>query len=328
MQGLLYTLFLLLFASLFAAWPLTARVRTSFALGALLHSRLWSAHCRTKKRAFPTPVCASSRTGTPANLFGLGMFAKRAWAFFLLLLLPVRAQTTDYLVATEAGGMTIGLVDGVGTNAGFSSPLGDIPGIEGLATNGSYVFVADAGNHAVRIVTRTGAVQRLAGDGTQGFVNGVGAAARFNLPSGVAVLGSSGLLYVADTGNNAVRSINAFGAVATVAGDLDAGYEDSTNGTLARFSGPSGMCLDEVGINLYVADTGNHAVRRVVAASGAVYTLAGSLGGAPYGLPGAVNGQGTNAAFRSPRACVVGTTAFFIADTGNHMLRSVSPGGL
>jgi hypothetical protein len=124
-------------------------------------------------------------------------------------------------------------------------------------------------NHRIRkIVIATGAVTTLAGTGTAGYANT--APATFNGPEGVAVIGNN--LYVADTGNHAVRRVANFNAaspaVTTFAGagppTAVSGFVNNS-GTSARFSSPRGIAA--VGSVLYVADTGNHAVRAISTAT-------------------------------------------------------------
>ena len=101
-------------------------------------------------------------------------------------------------VTTLAGNGTAGFANGVGTNASFYAPVG-------VAVDGSgNVYVADAGNNAIRKIDTNGLVTTVAGNGTAGFANGVGANASFFAPSGVGVDGF-GNLYVADSLNNAIR---------------------------------------------------------------------------------------------------------------------------
>lgn len=123
-------------------------------------------------------------------------------ALFLALAARPAGAQTDYLV-TSLAGLGNGFVDSVGTNAAFSLVSG-APIMGQLVSNGSVMFVADAGNHAIRLVTAAGAVQRVAGGGpaSSGFADGAGASsAKFNSPLGVAVApGVAGLVYVADTG--------------------------------------------------------------------------------------------------------------------------------
>ncbi|MFC5498499.1 hypothetical protein ACFPOE_13215 [Caenimonas terrae] len=113
-----------------------------------------------------------------------------------------------------------------------------------------------------------------------GSSDGVGVAARLNQPGG-AVLDSAGVVYVADTGNHTIRRITPLGVVTTIAGTAgQSGNADGT-GTTARLSSPVGLALDAGG-NLYVADSGNKAVRRI--STGGVVTTVATLPDAPTRL--------------------------------------------
>jgi len=101
---------------------------------------------------------------------------------------------------------------------------------------------------------------------TSGFANGTGVAARFDFPYGVAVDGA-GNVYVADTGNQRIRKINALRQVTTLAGppaNFGGTTAEFANGTgvNARFRFPSGVAVDGAG-NVYVADTNNHSIRKI-----------------------------------------------------------------
>ena len=114
--------------------------------------------------------------------------------------------------------------------------------------------------------------------------DGVGATASFQSPGTAVVAGDS--VYVADTYNNTIRRIvTATGAVTTLAGTAGTYGSADGLGAAARFYFPLGIASD--GTNLYVADTYNHTIRRIVIATGAVTTLAG----APY-QPGSADGTG------------------------------------
>ena len=223
---------------------------------------------------------------------------------------PASPDPTTGVVTTLAGSGTAGYADGTGTAAQFNLPTG-------VACDGSgNVYVADYGNHRIRrIVAATGAVSTLAG-GTRGYVDGTGTAAQFNLPTGVACDGS-GNVYVADYGNQCIRKIVvATGAVTTLAGSVTQGSADGT-GSAAQFTYPSGVAWDGSG-NVYVADNGNHCIRKIVASTGVVTTLAGS------GTAGYADGTGSAASFNRPYGVACdGSGNLYVADTGNHRIRSI-----
>jgi sugar lactone lactonase YvrE len=166
----------------------------------------------------------------------------------------------------------------------------------------------------------SGTLTLLAGKsgGGPGVADGIGGAARFSNPYGVASDGQ-GNLYVADTSNHTIRKL-AVGTqlVTTLAGKPGIpGSQDGTGGS-ARFSSPIGIVYDPAG-NLYVADTSNHAIRKLVIATGAVSTLAGKLGAA-----GAMDATGTAARFHSPWGLAIDSGGnLFVADTLNETIRQV-----
>jgi sugar lactone lactonase YvrE len=226
--------------------------------------------------------------------------------------LPTYSQSLVF--NTLAGYSGQGNADGLAENARFVNP-------SGVAADGAgNVYVADTANHTIRMITSGGAVSTLAGAaGLSGSADGVGSAARFNLPQGVAV-DSSNNVYVADTGNFTIRKITPSGVVSTLAGV--AGTNGSTDGTgnAARFYEPEGIAVDGAG-NVYVADTWNHTIRQITA-GGVVSTLAGAAGSS-----GSSDGTGSSARFYQPQAVAVdGTGNVFVADTGNHTIRKIAPG--
>ncbi len=113
----------------------------------------------------------------------------------------IRKVTSGGVVTTFAGSGTAGFVNGTGTAASFNHPWG-------IAIDGSNnLYVGDEYNNMIRKITSGGIVTTLAGTGVQGIANGLGSAATFNAPLGVAVDASGSHVYVADWQNNVVRKI-------------------------------------------------------------------------------------------------------------------------
>ncbi|HXC35790.1 MAG TPA: protein kinase, partial [Candidatus Acidoferrales bacterium] len=186
----------------------------------------------------------------------------------------VRKITPAGVVSTVAGlNHSRGNADGSGTNtARFWSPFG----IAADATGN--IFVADTGNNTIRKISPAGVVTTIAGlAGQAGSDDGVGAAARFRNPWGVAV-DTAGDVYVADMSNDTIRRITPDGRVHTLAGQ--AGMSGNTDGwgNSARFNNPFGVAVDSAG-NVYVSDTANNVIRKITEAR-VVTTLAGAPGNA------------------------------------------------
>jgi hypothetical protein len=232
----------------------------------------------------------------------------------------IRRVSASGATTTFAGSGTPGFVDDTGTAASFFSP-------EGITFDGSSIFVADTGNHAIRKVTPVGSVgdvTTLAGDGIPGYIdNTSGASARFSSPVSLVSIGSD--LFVTDTGNHVIREVNTtnLGFATTLAGSPQvAGFADGT-GTLASFDSPEGIASDGFpSPSLYVADTRNHVVRKV-SLGGSVTTVAGNPPRA-----GSADLQGEAARFRAPAGVAVVGDDAFIADTENHTIRKIDSAGV
>lgn len=145
-----------------------------------------------------------------------------------------------------------GFKNGVGEDAAFRFPKGIA-----LSPDGS-LYVADAGNNAIRKVLRDGTVSSFAGGLGRGYEDGLCHIARFSDPHAIAVA-ADGVVYVADTENHCVRAI-ADGLVTTLAGGRRLKTIDGDAAT-ACFQYPCGLLLDEAARTLYVSEF--HTVRAV-----------------------------------------------------------------
>jgi sugar lactone lactonase YvrE len=189
------------------------------------------------------------------------------------------------------------------------------------------IYVAEILNHTIRMITPVGSnwsVTTLAGfpdpTGNGGSANGTGSSARFSFPRGLTVDGA-GNLYVADSGNNAIRRVTPAGLVTTHAGL--AGNPDSADGigAAARFNSPNGIAVDSA-TNIYVADTYNHTIRKITPAR-VVTTLAGLAGS-----PGSADGIGNGARFDFPSGIAVDLVGnLYVADAYDNTIRKLTPIG-
>jgi sugar lactone lactonase YvrE len=266
----------------------------------------------------------------------------------------IRKITPNKIVTTLAGtAETVGGSDGTGTAARFGYP-------NGVATDMSgNVYVADSSNNAIRKITPAGVVTTLAGLAAQsGSDNGIGGAARFNNPQGLAV-DPAGSIYVADRDNRTIRKIAAAAVVTTVAGVAGmTGYSDTAP---VLFDFPNGLATDAAG-NVYVGDTLNSAVREITQ-TGTVSTpgkglpmispkgIAADAAGTLYvadtransilkiangfvttfagtGNAGSGNGPRLTATFGNPQGIAMDRAGtFYVADTGNNMIRKIATDG-
>jgi sugar lactone lactonase YvrE len=202
----------------------------------------------------------------------------------------IRLVTSYGEVKTIAGthGVT-GSADGPAYLATFNIP-------SGIAVDPDHNFyVADTGNHTIRKISNNGIVSTIAGlAGQPGDTDGLGSAARFYLPDGLA-RDRDGNLYVADTNNHRIRKISPQGLVTTIGGSTY-GYHAGP-GSSARFAYPNDIAIDDVG-NIYVADGNNRSVRigAVTVPPQILQIMVADGGGHPYPLlfgHGAPNGAVT-----------------------------------
>lgn len=251
-----------------------------------------------------------------ASLFA-SKVPKTILSLVLVCLSIVFASTAQESVTTLAGSALVsGSQNGSGTNALFSDPTG-------LAIDAAgNLFIADNQNHVIRKFSTNGIVSTFAGHiGQSGSADGTGTNAWFNNPTGIAIA-PNGNLYVTDSENHTIRCITSNAVVTTLAGLPGQNGATNATGNLARFDTPLGICVDALG-TIYVADTGNHLIRKVTAA-GAVTTLAGKAG-----VWGTNNGTGSAASFNSPAGIAIDSrTNLFVSDSNNHTIRKITPSGV
>ena len=228
----------------------------------------------------------------------------------------IRKITADGVVTTLAGlGGSPGSNDGTGNAARFNGPRA-----VAVDTAGT-VYVADYYNNSIRKVTSAGVVSTLAGLSSLGSADGMGSAARFNFPSGVAV-DTNGNVFAADANNYTIRKVTSAGLVSTLAGLAGNSGSDDGTGSAARFYLPTGVATGTAG-NLFVADSINHTIRKITS-TGVVTTLAGLAGS-----PGSDDGSGSSARFSNPTGVTADSAGnVYVADTNNHTIRKISSAGL
>lgn len=206
-----------------------------------------------------------------------------------------------YVVTVYASGVTLfagtalqsGFANGAPKVAKFSGPAGIV------ADSAGNFFVADTGNHRIRKVSASGVVSDFVGSGAVGSADGVGAAASFNAPTGLAI-DPTGTIYVADSGNHSVRSVTPTGSVTTMAGGGVPGDVDGVQSE-ARFNNPTAVAwLNGV---VYVSDTNNNRIRKIVNTH-VVSTLTGQV-------------------FDQPMGILIYSANLYVADRNNHVIRSV-----
>lgn len=242
--------------------------------------------------------------------------------------LDLAAGTVTTIAGSTSTSGNSGNVDATGTAARFGAAFG-----VALDATDENLYVADQTNHTVRaVLLSTTGVTTLAGSApTVGSANGAGADARFNFPQSAAPDGL-GNIYVADSANHVIRKIDSAGNVTTFAGTVGTtGSPASSDGPAAgaKFNNPAGVATDSAN-NVYVADMGNNAIRKITIAGGnvTVSTLAGSTAGGG-GASGYVNDTGTTARFSAPTGLAVDSSGnVYVADRGNQVIRKITSGGV
>jgi sugar lactone lactonase YvrE len=233
----------------------------------------------------------------------------------------VRKVTAGGVISTAAGSGNKGFSGdgGQATSAGLDSPVG-------VAVDASgNLFIADYAGQRIRKVSPGGVISTVAGNGTQGY-GGDGApaaAAELNEPWGVAV-DASGNLFIADLVNHRIRKVGPDGVINTAAGTGIPGFSgDGGPAAYAQLKYPAGVAVDSKG-NLFIADSGNHSIRKVTPA-GIIGTIAGN-GRAGFSGDG---GPATSAQLNGPTSIAIDAAGdLFVVDHNNNRIREITPDGV
>jgi sugar lactone lactonase YvrE len=203
------------------------------------------------------------------------------------------------------------------------------------------IFFSDTDNNRICKLDTSGNLLTYAGstNGQPGYVNGSPISSRFNKPTAL-VIDRSGTIYIADTGNNSIRIIehnyiydssgnivNRHAIVGTLVGNSPT-QTSSGIGTGNLLRGPRGVAVDSKG-TVYISDTNNHRICKIVA-GGILETMAGltAIGNPLMYQNGFLDAEGEDAAFNTPNGiCVDLIGNVFVADTGNNVIRRITPSG-
>ncbi len=275
----------------------------------------------------------------------------------LLVLFFYSISISSQTVTTFAGGCSEGLhglVNGTGSAARFSYPrsiavdaLGNffiadsgnnsirkitpsavVTTLGGMTYNNPYgiavdasgnVYVADTMNNKIlKVNAGSSTSHSFAGSGVVGNTDGIGVAAEFNTPMGIAV-DVNGNVYVADTYNHRIRKIDTNGLVTTIAGSSQGNSNGSV--TNAQFNMPCGVALDTGG-NIFIADRNNNQIKKIDI-NGMVSNYIGN------GSPGEIDGVGSIVQFSNPIGLAIDTqNNIYVVSNGRDCIRKVTTSGV
>ena len=246
--------------------------------------------------------CLKSKSGSNEN-----HPHNSSWSWYTPLTSSLNLKMKIETIAGYRDGALVAQ-DGIGTYALFYNPVA-------ITTDEDFLYITDGSairkihKLSLEVSTIVGVYDsvgsNLDGDRSQGLLDS---------PQGITVLGN--FLYLTDT-QNTIRKVNILsGEISTIAGNAGvSGFNDGV-GSNATFNDPRGITTD--GVNLYIADSGNHMIRKLNLSTRMVITVAGT------NLSGNVNGSGSNARFNFPLGISTDGTYLYVTDSGNHNIRKIS----
>jgi len=260
-----------------------------------------------------------------------------------LFLQTTAAETLTSFTASQSQNskqeFTVGTITGCTVNGSTSNPSGTIctvpitfspayPGVRNVPLTvvtgtGNIAFGLSGIGTGPLVAMTPGVISTAAGNGTGGFSGDGAAATSAEVNNSAATLVDfAGNLYIADRNNNVVRKVAAgTGNISTIAGTGTAGYSgDGGAATSAKLNNPEGLAMDPAG-NLYIADNGNHRIRKLTVATGIITTYAGNGTGGYSGDGGAA----TSAELNYPVGIALDSSNnLYIADSNNNRIREVN----
>ena len=267
---------------------------------------------RVIRKITPTgDVTVFAGSGNTGNTDGIGTAASFGFLGSLVI------DNQDNMYVGDRGNEIIRKITPAGVVTTITSTSGTNCYALCINPNKTIIYCSGNGRQIYSLTIATGQVSLIAGSGSNGNTNGIGTAASFNLPLGLAVNPSDTFLYVSDFNNNNIRKINlSTTEVTTFAGTGISGSNDGTT-TNATFNAPIGMVFGSNG-DLFISDHFNNKIRKITS-TGLVSTVSGT------GASGSYNGSALTATYNNPTCLFLeNNTNLIITEYGGNSVRRLS----
>jgi DNA-binding beta-propeller fold protein YncE len=205
----------------------------------------------------------------------------------------------------------------------ISTAFLSFPGAVLVDEAGGRLFIADSGNNRILVAGLDGELQSAIGTGAQGLKDGFADEAEFNQPHGLELSEDGGTLYVADTRNHALRTVDLeTGEVETIAGTGTRAFAYPPEGSVAEeedLASPWGLQL--IDATMYIAMAGTHQIWSLDLAAGTISVFAGS------GRENIDDGPRLNATLAQPSGLTTDGDFLYWVDPESSSVRKVDLGG-